>query len=90
VREHVYHPAFGGSFSLGRVLPALVPGLGYDDLAIGDGALASVAPERLLWSGDAMSPPARARLREDLLRYCTRDTLGLARLLGRLRSLAGS
>jgi hypothetical protein len=89
VREHVYHPDFGGSFSLKRVLPALEPGLGYDDLAIGDGALASVALERLLWGGEAVSPEERARLRQDLLAYCARDTLGLARLLGRLRSLAG-
>jgi hypothetical protein len=88
VREHVYHPAFGGSFSLKRVLPALVPGLGYDDLAIGDGALASVALERLLWGGDAVSHAERVRLRADLLGYCSRDTLGLARLLERLRSLA--
>ena len=89
VREHVYHPAFGGSFSLKRVLPALVPGLGYDDLAIGDGALASVMLERLLWGGEALGHDERARLREDLLGYCERDTLGLARLLERLRSLAG-
>ena len=72
-----------------RVLPALVPGLGYDDLAIGGGALASVALERLLWGGDAVSQAERSRLRADLLSYCERDTLGLARLLERLRSLAG-
>jgi len=88
VREHVYHPAFGGSFSLKRVLPALVPGLGYDDLAIADGALASVALERLLWGGDAVSHAERGRLRADLQGYCARDTLGLARLLERLRNLA--
>ena len=89
VREHVYHPDFGGSFSLKRVLPALVRGLGYDDLAIGDGALASVALERLLWGGETVGQAERGRLREDLLRYCGRDTLGLARLLGRLQDLAG-
>jgi predicted RecB family nuclease len=88
VREHVYDPAFGGSFSLKRVLPALVPGLGYDDLAIGDGALASVMLERLLWGGETLGSDERSRLREDLLGYCARDTLGLARLLERLRSLA--
>jgi hypothetical protein len=89
VRRHVYHPAFGGSFSLKRVLPALVPGLGYDDLAIADGALASVMLERLLWGGETLGPAERTRLRQDLLEYCERDTLGLARLLERLRSLVG-
>lgn len=31
VRGYVYHPAFGGSFSLKTVVPALVPGFGYED-----------------------------------------------------------
>jgi predicted RecB family nuclease len=88
VREHVYDPAFGGSFSLKRVLPALVPGLGYDDLAIADGALASVMLERLLWGGEAVGGEERTRLRGDLLGYSDRDTLALVRLLERLRSLA--
>jgi hypothetical protein len=30
IRDHVYHPAFGGSFSLKSVLPALVPDMTYD------------------------------------------------------------
>ena len=30
IRNHVYHPDFGGSFSLKRVLPALVPEARYD------------------------------------------------------------
>jgi len=72
------------------VLPALVPELGYGNLAIGEGALASVALERLLWDGRALGADERARLRQDLLDYCERDTLGLARLLGRLRDLAGA
>lgn len=32
VRNHVYHPAFGGSFSLKAVLPALVPDMTYAEL----------------------------------------------------------
>ena len=32
-----------GSFSIKSVLPALVPDLGYDDLEINDGGMASVA-----------------------------------------------
>ena len=41
VRDHVYHPDFGGSFSLKSVAPALVSGLGYEDLEIGEGSAAS-------------------------------------------------
>ena len=71
------------------MLPALQsPALGYDDLAIGDGALASVALERLLGAVTRWGHAERIQLRADLMGYCARDTLGLARLLEQLRSLA--
>jgi hypothetical protein len=89
VRNHVYHPDFGGSFSLKRVLPALVPELDYRGLAIAEGETASLELGRLLFHGNAMEPEERARLRADLLAYCHRDTWGLVRLLERLRGLAG-
>lgn len=87
VRNHVYHPDFGGSFGLKSVLPALVPELGYDGLAIADGGTASLELERLLFNEDGMEPAARERLRNDLLRYCHQDTWGLVKLLERLRQL---
>jgi hypothetical protein len=89
VRNHVYHPDFGGSFSLKRVLPALVPEMSYRGLAIAEGETASLELGRLLFHGDAMEPEERARLRADLLAYCHQDTWGLVRLLERLRGLAG-
>jgi len=88
VRNHVYHPAFGGSFSLKSVLPAMVPELRYDLLPIGDGQTASLELERLMFQDAEMTPEARAQLREDLLRYCQQDTWGLVKLLDRLRVLA--
>jgi hypothetical protein len=88
VREHVYHPDFEGSFSLKTVLPALVPDLGYDDLAIGDGDTASRELTRLVLADTAFLPADRALTREQLLRYCERDTLAMARVLSRLRELA--
>jgi hypothetical protein len=88
VRDHVYHPDFEGSFSLKYVLPALVPDLGYNDLAIGDGDTASRELTRLVLA-DATFPPAeRALTRKQLLRYCERDTLAMVRVLSRLRELA--
>lgn len=51
VRNHVYHPAFHGSFSLKAVLPALVPELSYAGLAIADGDTASVQLERMMLGG---------------------------------------
>jgi hypothetical protein len=88
VRNHVYHPDFGGSFSLKRVLPALVPEMSYRGLAIAEGETASLELGRLLFHGDEMEPEERARLRADLLAYCHQDTWGLVRLLERLRGLA--
>jgi hypothetical protein len=88
VRDHVYHPAFGARFGLKSVLPALVPGLGYGDLAIADGGAAAAALEELLLGTDPLDPATRARIREELLRYCARDTEALLRLSERLRTLA--
>jgi hypothetical protein len=89
VRNHVYHPDFGGSFSLKAVLPALVPEMSYRGLAIADGETASLELGRLLFQGNEMEPEERARLRANLLAYCHQDTWGLVRLLERLRGLAG-
>ena len=88
VRDHVYHPDFGGSFSIKSVLPALVLGLGYGDLEIQGGSAASTALEVLLFDADALDPGARQTLRENLLSYCERDTLAMVKLHERLRTLA--
>ena len=88
VRNHVYHPEFVGSFSLKSVLPALVPELRYDALAVADGATASLELERLLFPESALDEAARAQLRRNLLAYCRQDTWGLVKLLECLRHLA--
>jgi len=88
VRDHVYHPEFGGSFSLKRVLPALVPGPGYEDSEVAEGGAASAELERLMFHSDDMSEEEKASRRSALLHYCALDTMGLVRLLQRLRALA--
>lgn len=89
VRDHVYHPDFGGSFSLKSVLPVLEPTLSYDGLEVADGGVATLQLQRLLLHADAMPAEERARVREALLRYCERDTWATVRVLERLRELAG-
>ena len=89
VRNHVYHPDFGGSFSIKRTLPALVPGLSYADLKIQEGETASVELQRLMLEGDEMLPEEKAGLREALRRYCERDTWAMVKMLEKLRSLIG-
>jgi predicted RecB family nuclease len=43
IRNHVYHPAFGGSYSLKMVLPALVPEMTYEGMEVADGQAAGLA-----------------------------------------------
>ena len=88
VKDNVYHPDFDGSFSIKDVLPVLVPELGYDDLEIDDGQDASAEIARLMLEGDNMSEKEQAQLREDLLKYCKRDTEAMVGLVGRLRVFA--
>jgi hypothetical protein len=90
VRDHVYHPAFGGSFGLKGVVSALLPDLGYADLDIAEGGTASSVLEGLLLGDGEVAPDLRARLRTQLLEYCKRDTLVMVRLLAWLRERAVS
>jgi hypothetical protein len=87
VRNHIYHPDFGGSFSLKKVVPALVADLRYDGLVVGDGQSASLELVRLLFHGSSLEGAARGQLRRDLQRCCYLDTWGLAKLLERLHDL---
>jgi predicted RecB family nuclease len=79
VREHTYHPAYTGSYSIKSVLPALVPQMTYQGMQIADGQTAGIAWEALLrgslYSGE------RDRIRKALLDYCGQDTLAMVRLL---------
>jgi hypothetical protein len=86
VRDHVYHRAFGGSFSLKAVAPALVPNASYDDLDVADGSTAASQLARLLL-GD-IADDERHALRRQLAAYCARDTEMLVMLAARLRDLA--
>ena len=88
VRAYVYHPDFGGRFSLKKVAPALVEGLRYDELEIGEGSEASRALETLLLRSETMKSAERWRMREALRAYCAQDTLATMGVLQRLRELA--
>jgi len=89
MQNNVYHPDFDGSFSLKYTLSPLVPELSYTDLLIHDGRTASVEIWRLLFVAHLIPTEKRASLRQDLLKYCERDTLATVRLLEKLRELAG-
>jgi hypothetical protein len=88
IREHAYHPAFNGSFSIKAVLTPLVPELTYNDLVIVNGLVASVEIARLLFVAGRILPEEVPRVRTDLLEYCKRDTWAMVKLLDKVRSLA--
>jgi hypothetical protein len=85
VRNHVYHPAFAGSYSLKAVLPALVPELTYEGMAVTNGQDAGLAWESLIRGG--LDQVERDKFKSALLDYCGQDTLGLVRLLQALHFL---
>jgi predicted RecB family nuclease len=86
VRKHVYHPAFAGSYSLKAVLPALVPEMSYEGMAVANGQDAGLAWESLVRG--CLDQAERDRIRKALLDYCGQDTLALVRLVNKLRSVA--
>lgn len=71
-------PEMNGRTSIKVVLPALVPHLRYDDLAVQEGGTASLLFAQLVqgrYTGDV------AQLRTDLLAYCALDTLAMVEVL---------
>jgi hypothetical protein len=79
-----YTPAMQGSYSIKKVLPALVPELSYDDLNISEGGTASSTFAAMLigeFEGDV------AQTRKDLLDYCKLDTLAMVEILKKLKTV---
>jgi len=80
IREHYYHPAMKGSYSIKAVLPTVAPDLRYEGLGeVHDGVGAQIAYEELI---DDETPDARrAVLVNELKEYCRLDTLAMVRLV---------
>ncbi len=78
IKDHYYHPAFQGSYSIKSVLPAVVPSLGYGDLSIQDGGQAAGAYYRMVFLETDWIE--KMRIREALSRYCARDTMAMVEL----------
>lgn len=75
----LYHPKMEGSASLKDVLPAFVPGMSYDDLAISDGESASML--YLSCIKDMVSEEEKNKIYKDLRKYCKQDTFAEVKLL---------
>lgn len=78
-RERYYHPSQQGSWSIKKVLPAVVPELRYDALdGVQDGGMAMNA---FLEGIHLDTTPARkTQIEQQLLAYCKLDTYAMVRL----------
>ena len=74
-----------GSYSLKDVLPAMVPGLGYDGMEIADGGMAMDAYFAMCASDN---PVEIEKIRKALLEYCRLDTLAMVRLYVKLKEIS--
>jgi len=90
IRKHVYHPRFGGSFSLKDVLPALVAEMSYSGMRVADGQAAGLAWEALVRGNVDGSDGDGDKLKRALLDYCRLDTLALVKLLEQLKLKASN
>jgi hypothetical protein len=77
-QKHYYTPQMKGSYSIKKVLPALVPNLSYKGLNIAQGGDASLAFESLYTETDQSKID---QTRKDLLTYCGLDTLAMVKIL---------
>jgi len=82
--RHYYTPEMKGSYSIKKVLPALVPELSYGDLEIQEGGTASNTYAQMaqdLFKGD------EKKTRDDLLEYCKLDTWAMVKILEKLKEV---
>ena len=70
---HFYFPAMKNSASIKSVLPAIAPDFTYENLEIQDGGSASSLFHQSIENGNFTDE----NLRENLLKYCERDTLAM-------------
>lgn len=79
VRERYYHPSQQGSWSIKKVLPAVVPELRYDALdGVQDGGMAMNAFLEGIHPNTV--PERKTQIEQQLLAYCKLDTYAMVRL----------
>jgi len=77
-RQHYYHPAMKGSWSIKAVLPAIAPDLGYDQMEVGNGGDAQDAYLDIIHP--ETSEERKLVLTDGLREYCSLDTMAMVRL----------
>lgn len=79
-KEMYIHPDFLGSWSIKNVLPVMVPELSYKKLKVNKGDQAMLTWWEVVNSSDKSAA-------EDLLKYCSLDTLAMVKIWERLKEL---
>ena len=77
-REHYYHPAMMGSWSIKQILPTIAPELNYANLTVADGGAAQAAYMEAI--DPAVDHLRRKEIETHLLDYCRQDTLAMVKL----------
>lgn len=83
-KEDYLHPKMHGSWSIKKVLPALVPEMSYDGMAVANGGDAMEAFDMLY--AQKLPPAEQEQLRKDLLKYCEQDTWAMVKIVDVLRN----
>jgi hypothetical protein len=81
--KYVYFWEMNGSYSQKAVLPALVPELSYEGMEIANGGMAMGAYSQMCASEDSEEVE---KIRKALLEYCKLDTLGMVKILEKLKT----
>ena len=78
-QKRYYHPSQQGSWSIKKVLPAIAPGLSYDQLGgVQHGGMAMDAFREAI--SPTTTPARKALIANELLAYCKLDTYAMVRL----------
>jgi hypothetical protein len=78
-RNRYYHPAQEGSWSIKKLLPALVPELQYSDLeGVQDGNMAIAAYMEAISTETGVA--RKQEIKQQLLKYCKLDTYSMVRI----------
>jgi hypothetical protein len=80
-KKWFYTPEMRGSYSIKYVLPALVPGLSYNDLEINEGGSAS---NTFLSMVNGTFKGNESHVRKNLREYCKMDTYAMVKILEKL------
>ena len=77
--------AFGGSTSIKKVLPVIVPELSYEHMEVANGTDAMEGWKRLV---SLPHSPEKQALRDAMLKYCELDTLAMVKIYQYLRRIS--